>query len=167
MHLYFGLRGVKHMSDLFETHAQSQYFLWERENMNVCSCNHPKHDGKCKSCECNSFSRRKETFNLQGSLRPVQLYEYVFPEECLEEVLTMFQMSDEVMDYHENSLGKIGKFFLDKFRKILGLKPIPRGIPRKEPKHIIPLHGVTLHPIGIKTDIKKEMPEFGYYQEMI
>lgn len=146
MHLYFGLRGIKHMRDMTITHLQTQWFPWKRKNLKT---------------------GEEETTFLQGSLRPVELYEYVFPEECLEEVLTMLKMTDENIDYHENSLGKIGKFFLNKFRSILGLEPIPRGIKREPPKHIIPLEGVTLHPIGIKKDIKKDMPEFGYYQEMI
>lgn len=134
------------MRDMTVTHLQAQWFPWKRKNLKT--------------------GEEEVTF-LQGSLRPVELYEYVFPEESLEEVLTMLKMTDENIDYHESKLGKIGRFFLGKFRTILGLKPIPRGIKREPVKHIVPLDGVTLHPIGIKEDIKKDMPEFGYYQEMI
>lgn len=59
---------------------------------------------------------------IQFSVRPVQLWEMVFPQESLEPVLNTFFDG-------QNPYGRWKKFhkFLSIFRKTMGLKPIPEG----------------------------------------
>ena len=163
MHLVFFLRGVNSQVELWKVLAQSQFFIWTRTD---------KKTGK-------DFDNL-----VQGALRPSVLgsWEYVFPEECLPAVLSMFGLC-------EGSIGATKSFMnnvrLRVLRKILGVKKIPKKA-MEEGKLIAPtilingsyrgispvyIVGVALHPIGIKKDIRGEMldPSTGKvnYQEML
>lgn len=56
-------RGVKHWRDIFVQFMQTQMWAWKRKNLKT---------------------KKWETTAVQGALRPVELWEYVFPEECLD-----------------------------------------------------------------------------------
>ena len=139
MHLYFISRGIKHERDLFVTTLQSQFWPWKRTNLKT---------GK------------EEMTLVQGSLRPVELWEYVFPEEHLPQVMAMTQMAPGMA----NSVDLLGAkaAFL---RKSIGCKKIPKfDIP--EVNRIINIRGMSLTPIGIKKDEFRDM-EWGYHQEAL
>lgn len=138
MHLIFATRGVKHMSDIFEAQMQSQFFPWKRKNLKT---------GK------------EEVVPLQGALRPIQLYEYVFPKESLDDVLTALEIGEGKVTPWIASLNQKA------LRKALGLKPIPKY--KKVVNRIIARPGVALYPIGIKDDAYGANPDYGYEQEMV
>ena len=144
MHLYFATRGVKHMRDIFVTTMQSQFFPWRRKNLKT---------------------KKDETTYVQGALRPIELWEYVFPEENLPQVLAMLEI--------KNTKGSNVTDFLDAkavmLRKMLGAKKIPK-VKEVERQNVISKTGVSIHPIGIKEDERQDV-DWGapgkYNQEML
>jgi len=138
MHLYFLTRGVKHFRDVFVTMMQSQMWKWTRKNLKT---------GK------------DEVVQVQGALRPIELWEYVFPEECLDEVLTVLKAKDTV-----NILGARGAAL----RKALGkdVKKVPeyKEIPTNK---FVEATAVAVYPIGIKKDPRGAKEEWGYEQELL
>lgn len=141
MHLYFLTRGVKQQRDLFVMFMQSQMFNWKRKNLKT---------------------NKDETIAVQGALRPIELWEYVFPEECLSEVLTMLDIKNVVAKY--GSLGKTKEKIL---RRMLGkdVKPLPDWKETKINKYV-EKRGLAIYPIGIKKDLR-EKASWGYEQEML
>jgi hypothetical protein len=143
MHLVFMTRGVQHVVDMWHTQMQSQYFPWKRKNLDT----------------------GQETIaNVQGALRPIQLWEYVFPEEHLDVVLNSLEIKPG---------GKTEPPALNKYafllRKGLGLKSIPDDI---KPTNTLPIFHQAVHifPIGIKEDLTCDR-DFGvagkWHQEML
>lgn len=137
MHLYFITRGVQHRVDLFKTFMQTQMFPLKRKNLKT---------GKY------------ETIGVQGGLRPVQLWEYVFPEESLPDVLTMLNMNDIKKD------SAIPSAKLALLRSATKSKKIPKTKKTKR-NRFIPTECVAIHGIGIKKDRYGEIE--GYSQEML
>ena len=140
MHLYIATRGVKHMRDIFVTTMQSQFFPWKRRNIKT---------------------GEEDTVNVQGALRPVELWEYVFPEESLPEVLAMLEIHDRDPGFYS-----LGAATMKMLRKAIGCKPIPR-IPDAKKQNIVSIVGMGIHPIGIKTDERRDFEENGYNQEAL
>jgi hypothetical protein len=141
MHLYFGTRGVNHQIELWKIFMQSQMFPFTRKNLDT---------GK------------EEVIYVQGALRPVQLWEYVIPEECLEEVLSNMGMNDHISN-NPPAIKKAAQIM----RKMIGLKEIPT-VESKIHDRMMQVFGVAVHPIGIKYEEKKEI-DFGkegrFFQE--
>lgn len=139
------VRGVIQQLNLFEIFMQAQMFPWKRVNLKT---------GK------------EEISQVQGSLRKTPWgYEYVFPEECLNEVLTMLNISDERW--------KIGSFKAAIIRKMLGkgsggenVIPIPKYNPVNTNRYI-EIRGIAIYPIGIKKDARMDYELWGYSQEML
>lgn len=151
MHLYLYPRGIKDRSDLWVSMAQNLFWQWERKSL---------------------ATGKMETSLVQGSLRPTiwGAYEYIFPEECLAEVLAVF-----------------GVFSNNTHKKVIFMRPFfnCRKIPNKvfdEVKKIITdikvtgtrrglasctVRGVALEVIGIKKDERKIWKEAGYEQELL
>ena len=162
------------MTDQFKIGMRAQFWTWKRKNLNICSCNHKKHTGKCKEkgCTCKKFERREEIGQVQGALREWPWgYEYIFPEEHLDEVLTMLHIKER----HQ-----LPKFSAWVVRKCLGygVKKIPKyketynlwsvvdGKFTLTPRYV-EMHGVAVYPIGIKEDNRTDWDDEGYWQEMI
>lgn len=165
MHLYFFLRGNYPVLEIWKTLAQSQFWKWKRIDL----------------------ATGKEDFKLvQGALRPSVMgaYEYVFPEEALAEVLSVFGVTNDGIPAYD-------KFLLDKMRmsvlrKIFRCKAIPKSVYKKAleiPNSImlqnserglshLKIPGACVHIIGIKEDKKGEFfhhleAPTGYEQEML
>ena len=140
MHLYFMLRGILSQTRLFKMFMQTQMWLWKRKDLKT---------GK------------EILTQVQGSLRECGMfYEYIFPEECLDEVLTLLDIQDK-----DEGLGGTKRFVL---RRMIG-----NGV-RKIPKYkkvvtnrYIEMRGCTIYPIGIKKDKRREVEEWGVEQEML
>jgi len=160
MHLYFYVRGVPSQVKLFEAHLQSQYWIWRRINLET--------------------NKEEETL-VQGALRQSVLgaYEYVFPEECLADVLAVLGITTTS---HIGAVNTAKNFLnLSILRKVFGCKKIPPKALKKAAKItptmsidgtmrglsniIIP--GAALHVIGIKKDRREKAPQFGFEQEML
>lgn len=147
MHLLFFVRGIISQINQFEIFMQAQMFPWTRVNLKT---------GK------------KEIIQVQGGLRRAPWgYEYIFPKECLADVLTML----DIKPTGDETRWGLSAFKNYAFRKMLGkdyqgrkIKPIPKYIPVKFPR-FIERRGVAIYPIGIKEDEEAEMR--GYLQEML
>lgn len=142
MHLYFISRGIKKQEDDFKLFMQTQLFPWKRKNLQT---------------------GQEEVMRVQGALRPIQLYEYVFPEESLNEVLTMLNIPSGENGHW--GMSKSSQFML---RKALGsdVEPVPEYT-KVPTNHYVPLDGIAIYPLGIKKDKKEEIKEWGYEQERL
>lgn len=162
MHLYFIPRGIRHSIEIFEKFMQTQMFAWKRVNVKT---------------------KKEEITMVQGAYRdagPVK--EYIFPEECLDEVLEMLGYYDKTQT--EWGISDFKNFWL---RRMLGNKV--RKIPKKikvypdipkmsllatredgtqeyKPYRYIERRGVIIDFIGIKKD-ERQNNAWGYKQEML
>ena len=155
MHLVFATRGINRMVEELKSLLQAQRFPWKRTNLKT---------------------KKEEMMLVQGALRPIQLWEYVFPEECLDDVLGAMKIKGPI---HRPEI----KNFSWMLRKLLRLKPIPemtsgaRIVTGYRPKGSLngkkmpsmPVYnmwvdGVGVYPIGIKDDVKQAY-DWGYFQE--
>lgn len=124
--------------DAFVLFMQAQMWLWKRKNLKT---------------------KKEEICQVQGALRPIELWEYVFPEECFDEVCTMLNIKGA------DSIGKTKEAVI---RKALGhgVKPVPeyKEVPTNK---YVEKRGVGIVPIGIKKDPRAEKEIWGYEQEML
>lgn len=162
MHLYFYTRGIQQQIELWKIFMQSQYFKWTRKNLQT---------------------GEDESILLQGSLRPSVLgaWEYIFPEECLPDVLSMMNL----VNYQDYGFSKIGiEARMGLLRKIFGAKKLKKKHfeqAKKIPNSLIfsqynrglancEVPGVAIHLIGYKKDKfgKMQVGENEFmYQELI
>jgi len=177
MHLYFIVRGVLHQLELFKMFMQTQMFVWRRKNQKLCKCGQKKEEHK-KTKECKKFNPKIEYGRVQGALRDMGFcYEYVFPEECLDEVLTM-------LNTRNSDIKNFGWIRPAVLRKMLGkgVKPIPeyKDVVNQiimvddnliiATARYIEMQGIAFYPIGIKKDLREKHdwgPEGHYEQEML
>lgn len=161
MHLIFGIRGIKQQVDLTLMFLQAQMFKWQRQPLLK------DEKGNFIINPDGIFSRGNPVFTkVQGSLRPLQFYEYVFPKEALPEVLAMLRIHDKF-----NTVMPAMKPVRYILKKIMGGRNIP-DLPELKGKEgwqitdkYIPLDGVGIHPVCIKDDVTQDYPDFGFYQE--
>ena len=150
------------MAEMWKMMAQAQYFKWDRVNLKT---------GKTESTL------------IQAGLRPSILgtWEYTFPEEALPEVLSMMglQTGDVFNIGAKRTFYNLGA--LNFLRIILRLKRVPKAARDKAQKvpptlsingswrglSSLMVMGVTIHPIGIKYDVREKKEEWGYEQEML
>jgi hypothetical protein len=147
MHLIFYIRGINNQVEFLKTQLQSLYWKWNRTNLDT---------------------GLEESILVQGALRPSVMgaWEYVFPEECLKEVLAVIGAKEEYT--HADRFKD--KFRLAFLRKIFGAKKIPKKIYDEAAKipqtimlndswrglsHCI-VPGTALHIIGTKADDKRD-----------
>jgi len=143
MHLILATRGINQCIDVWKMFMQTHMFPWKRKNLET---------GK------------DELIQVQGALRPIQLWEYVFPEEVLPDVLSMLNLQDYTARPEMKKIQWI-------LKKGLGLQPVPK-FPEQKPMRYQYMDGVAVYPIGIKPDVKQDYPDFkdaksskGYNQE--
>ena len=93
---------------------------------------------------------------IQLSVRPLQFWELVFPEEALQHVLTTIKPAREFIEPKDVHLNK----YLWAMRKSLGAKPVPT-FDEKAPGLPMVAKAPNVHKlmIGIKEDIKKPVME--------
>ena len=169
MHLVLLTRGAPEQVDIWKKFMETQMFDWKRRPL-------LRDDkGNFIKKEDGTYERGPDVFTrVQGALRPIQFYEYVFPEECLPEVLAM-------MNIHKAESLKLRPevatpaWFI---RKIMKLKPVP-VIPELQGEETyqltnkwVPTTTVATYPIGIRSDFKKDFifnmgdgTQQGFYQE--
>lgn len=124
-HFIFITQGVKPCVDAMMNDLQAQFFPWPMKK---------KKTGK-------------EIPNqvVQGALRPIQLWMYIFPEQSTDEVLNTMGIKPGNTGYKEFS-GKAAVL-----RKMMKAQKIPKPDP-KVPGRIIRTAGVGIIPIGIRKD---------------
>ncbi|MEM2614608.1 MAG: hypothetical protein QXO15_10390 [Nitrososphaerota archaeon] len=113
MHLYVLVRGVKKYVRRWEEDLESVFFPFE-------------------------FEKGKPGF-VQLGVRPLQIYEIVFPRGQEERVMKIIGAS-------EPKKYKALQKFVKVFAKLLGLKTV------KPPKKVVPQAYVSVYPIGLKED---------------
>jgi len=133
-------RAIKQQRDLFVMMMQSQFWKWTRTNLKT---------------------KKEEITQVQGALRPVELWEYVFPEECMDEVFTMMNVQIPKGNY----------WGLSALNRELLRKGIGKDVQKIPKYNIVPtnkyveLRGVAIYPIGIKKDPVGEL--YDYKQELL
>jgi len=129
MHLYLIARGSKDRLDRWVNDCLARYYPIKTGFIGD--------DGKKQGTPTDQFK-------LQLSMRPIQLYEVVFPKDSLNDVVAALQ-----------PYGGYGikRGWLNALRKLLKLKPIPQGIPRT---FDLNREFVDICGIGIKEDKMKE-----------
>lgn len=139
MHLFFITRGIKHETDRFiETLANMPWEL-RRRNIKTNVYDFPW---------------------IQGNLKPILMWDYAFPKEHLQQVLSTIRPTRELKD----SLGHLNKYSII-MRKMLGAQKIPE-YPESPKRIIIGADNVSRYGIGIKEDKMNIFPH-GYEYEMI
>src|SRR3990167_317074 len=121
MHLYGITRGIKHETERYINDLQAQYFGYAAMN--------------------------GQNFNVQLSVRPIQLWEFVFPKEHFNEVLATVSTSPiiKLNDWRSKYLAGI--------RIALKAKKIPNDIDlTKIPGRTVYKNNVAFYPIGIRDD---------------
>jgi hypothetical protein len=139
MHIYLAARGVKHQIDLWESLMVSQFYPWSRKNLKT---------------------GEEEKSLVQGALRPIRFYEYVFPEEHYDQVIQNITKGGELTDKRIRLPATL-------LRKALGAdkaKPAKKNTPITK---IMAVDSVGVEIIGTKKDNKKEWKEAGYEQELL
>lgn len=154
MHLVFATRGIYRQVEELKALLNAQRFAWKRKNLKT---------GK------------EELMNVQGALRPIQLWEYVFPEESLNDVLGAMRIKGPITRPEIKNMSWM-------LRKLLKLKKvpdmpedatvtgyIPQGKLNDKTMPAIAVHdmwvdGVGVYPIGIKDDVTQDY-DWGYNQE--
>ena len=162
-HLIFATRGIYASVQQLIHDLTAQRFWWRRVNMKEGD----EHFGETMDVP------------VQGALRPIQLWEYVYPKESPEEpgnlkspmidntklMLRSFDISGP-NHYEPKALG----WGVNLMRKKLGLKEIPKVEDMSGPQRFIHLAGTSIVPIGIKDDEYK-IHDFGpagkWEQEML
>ena len=156
MHLVFATRGKqKVVEELIECMNSAAYRL-PVINKGMCKCIHKKGmhfgaDGECKTCECKKFDpiEVRDDKVVQGVVRPIQLWEYIFPEQHLDTVLKGLNLP------RNGNFQAKEKLLSLPIRKTLGLKKIPKHDPKKARDVIFwNKDKVHLWGIGIKEDVK-------------
>ena len=118
MHLYVLTRGILSATKQWENDLAAQYLPFK-----------VLEKGK----------KKPTPYLAQLHVRPVNLYEIVFPEDCLDEVLGMVKPI--------NAPGKLSRF-IKMFTRMMGLKKIPDYKSKITP----PGDGVTVMGLGLKKD---------------
>lgn len=119
------VRGIKHASDRFINELSAKYLSLPMTN---------KKNGKVTIA------------NAQVQVRPVQLYEVVFPKEQLDVMLqTLFPLTDGSTAY------KKFQTIVRWAKRLMGLKPIPKEWNRKN-HMLVCKDGVEIIGIGLKDD---------------
>ena len=123
-----------------------------------------------------------EVTRVQGSLRPIELWEYVFPVEGFKQIEGgKFAPTDDMHNLkaaiamqslqkcYNNLRPEINKYAW-LLRKMMHLKKIPElDISKKETweitDHLVPTPGMAVYPVGIKDDFTGDFEIYGYNQE--
>ena len=148
MHLVFFMRGIYNQVEVLKTQLQCTFWKWKRINLDT---------------------NQEEEIMVQGALRPSVLgaWEYIFPEECLAEVLAVLGIKGEGYTAADQFKDKFRLAFL---RKIFGVKRITKKMYEEAAKisptiiikgtmrglsHCI-IPGTAIHCIGIKHDDRRD-----------
>lgn len=168
MHLILMSRGINQSFELWKKFMETRMFYFEQHKLLK-----DEKTGEWLRNEDGTIKRGpKMVTRVQGALRPIQLFEYVFPGPSLPNVLAMMGMNK--LDY--NTIRPEVKNYSWILRKMMGLKKIelPEEIKKMENWEItqeyVPMDGMAVYPIGIREDPIGDLfiPNGdGYYQEML
>ena len=121
MHLYVLARGIKQETDRWVNDLSARYYPYE-------------------------IKKGQQKVMCQLAVRPVQIYEIVFPEDQLDEVLKTIKPQR----VYTGGKYKYYQKMIDMLGKLMGLKKVPEYVDDKKFRIYAPY--VAVHPIGIKQD---------------
>lgn len=139
MHLFFVTRGINQQREIWKSFLQSQFFPWERTNLDT---------------------NEKQQALVQGALRPIELWEYVFPEEHLNEVCSAMGIVNPDNSINYGDFAGYKKAMLPFLRKALGADKLPKELQFKPTNRVMRVEGFGPNIIGYKKDNKKDY-DFG------
>lgn len=135
MHTYFISRAIFNEARDFITDLQAQYFNYPCTVDFARKCNLP--------VPSNLSGGQMVNIAVQLAVRPIQLWEVVYPKECYQEVMnTIFPNGIKVRPEFSFPLGMI--------RKTLGARKCPPVIPGN--RRIVRCANVATYPIGVRAD---------------
>ena len=130
MHLYVIARGERLWLERWQSDLSAQYFEY------ISGVEQNIKGAKVKN-------------QVQLAVRPVQLFEIVFPEPCLQEVLQTVRP----LQFHSTQQSM--RFLSNKLRQSLKLDPIPEYDKTRQIRVMNPF--VSVHVIGLKKDPRNEI----------
>lgn len=164
MHLVLMTRGIQQQVDLWKTFMQTQ--MWNFEQTPLLK---DKEGNFLKDDKGDYIRGEKRVTRVQGALRPIQLWEYIVPEQSMPEVLAMLNQHK----YADLRPGVSHSAWM--LRKMMGLKPVNQYRVKEHQtksyheltQKYIPHEAVATYLIGIKEDITKDFifGKDGFYQE--
>lgn len=161
-------RGISHSRDMWKKFMETQMFNFRQKPLLKDAQGNFIPDGVDANGQPKYKSGEETIARVQGALRPIELWEYVFPQESLQEVLAMMEMHktyDKLRPEVQN--------YAWIMRKLTGAKKIPDmpELKKKESwevtqKHI-PMLGMCAYPLGIKEDNVQDyiFGNDGFHQE--
>ena len=160
-------RGIQQSRDIWKTFMQAQMFDFRQKPLLKDA------QGNFIQNADGTYQRGAEMMTrVQGALRPIELWEYVFPEESLQEVIAM---CGQIKSYNQlrPEVAKVAW----PLRKLMGAEKIPDmpEFQKKEPWEVtqkyIPMHGLGIYFLGMRKDNKQDyifdtpQGKIGFYQE--
>ena len=172
MHFVILTRGAPEQVDIWKKFVETQMFNWKRQPLLKDAQGKFIPDGEDENGAPKYKRGPEQVTRVQGALRPIEFYEYVFPQECLPEVLAM-------MNLHKgDNLRPEVAAPAWIARKIMKLKPVPKfpelydKTTQELTSRFIPTTTVATYPIGVRSDFKKDFiftfpngQTEGWYQE--
>lgn len=128
MHVYMMTRGIKHMTEKFISELAAKYL---EATLTADGTNKP------------------EKYSAQVQVRPIQLWEIVFPKEHRDVMLTTLFPGGQLMQHKKHKKWVWG------LRKVLGVKAIPKTWDMSR-KLTVDRQGLETVGIGIKDDYTRE-----------
>ncbi len=161
MHLVFMTRGIDKQVTELKHLLLAQRFPWVRKNLKT---------GK------------EELKMVQGALRPIEIWEYVFPEESLNDVLVGMDIKEPIQRKEIKNISwmirkmlKLDQMPVLEDAKGTGYFPPGKVNGEKIPPlivHDMKVEALAVYPLGIKKDFKKDHhftladgSEVDYFQE--
>jgi len=122
------LRGIKHELEFTKKFLETTMLKWNRKDV---------------------ISNVEQAGEVQHALRPIELFECVFPKEQLHNFMKMLNIVND-----DKYQGWTFKTQMNLMRKMLGAEKFPDIDPKQVDKKVpfIPRRMVAVHPIGIKKD---------------
>lgn len=178
MHLFLMTRGISQQRDMWVQFMNSQMFWFKQKPI-------LKDDkGNFLKNADGTYQYGPETWTkVQGSLRPYEFWEYVFPSETLPynknlpaevQLQTLPQVLAMLQNHKNEKMRKEATIPAWMMRKALNLKPIPAMHPEVANKDFtmitdkyVPMEAMAVYPVGIKEDPIKDFifKDIGFYQE--
>ena len=172
-------RGIQQSRDMWKKFMETQWFPFIRYPL----LKDPKTGEFLKNPDGSYQKGEPELTRVQGSLRPIELWEYVFPAEGFKiengkavPTTNMHNLKAAIamqnLQKAYNNLRPEVNNYAWILRKMMKLKKIPElDISNKEQweitDHLVPMAGMASYPVGIKEDFIGDTPNYGYWQENI
>ena len=160
-------RGIAQQRDIWKKFMETRMWNWVRYPLIKDKKGDYIEDGVDENGNKKYKVGPAKVEGVQGHLRPIELWEYVFPEPCYPQVLAMLTLQN----YKPRPEIKPLAWMVRKALKLDKLPEMPEEFKKadkfKITQQYIPMQGMAVYPLGIKRDIIKDWPNYGWRQEGI